>query len=65
MRASTASTFRSEDAARAHLASQFPTVPSRVIDSVWSAYREATPTLVAALAAAHARIEDARATSLV
>jgi hypothetical protein len=54
---------QSEQAARARLAEEFPTVPGRVIDQVLSAYRRETPTLKQAFLAAHDRIEDARATS--
>ncbi len=48
-----------EQLARERLAHAFPDVPVRIISSVFTAYREVTPTLPEAVSAAHHRIVDA------
>jgi hypothetical protein len=51
-----------EIAARDRLVQEFPGVPTRIIDSVLSAYRRVTASLPVATQLAHDRLEDARAT---
>lgn len=49
-----------EHLARKQLVQLFPGVSTRIITSVFSAYRRVTPTVAAALRAARGRIDDAR-----
>jgi hypothetical protein len=54
-----------EDLVRARLSHEFPHVPTRIINAVFTAYRAVTASLPEAALATHARLQDARATETV